>query len=204
MPRVLDWIDPGNAGGSVLIPDAPASHPVDFICRFCGLSFSTGLNRTNHVHEHHPLIQPTMTFNDVPVTSRTVVRRTLSASGVAFESCTDIVLTVNGAREKKVTSKLAAAVLSRREPAYISLLLRNAQAETTYEIRIAIPREEDLDKVDDSFRSYLAHGDVTLGLARKLALQLRRVCDLLACGDTRYGSRSAAGGKVRGDGPGAR
>ena len=43
-----------------------------------------------------------------------------------------------------------------------------------------------------------------LGLARKLALQLRRVCDLLACGDTRYGSRSAAGGKVRGDGPGAR
>ena len=162
MPRVLDWIDPGNAGGSVLIPDAPASHPVDFICRLCGLSFSTELNRTNHVHEYHPLIQPTMTFNEVPVTRRTVVRRTLSAGRVAFESCTDIVLTVNGGREKNVTSQVAAAVLSRREPAYISLLLRNAQAETQYEIRIAIPREEDLDKVDDSFRSYLAHDDVTL------------------------------------------
>src|SRR5262245_4151976 len=107
MPKVLDWIDPGNAGGSVRVPDAPRGEPTPFLCRFCGVPFDTELDRVNHVHEKHPLLQPVLLLNGIPAAQRMAIRRPLSPVDVAFEECADIVLALDGHKGSQVTPQAA-------------------------------------------------------------------------------------------------
>ena len=60
MANITDAVDPGNAGGSVLIPEIPTepNRPITFKCDKCGEIFANREARRQHVFDQHPFKRP--------------------------------------------------------------------------------------------------------------------------------------------------
>ena len=162
MPIVLDWIDPGNAGGSVRVPDAPRSGPVHFICPVCLATFDRELERIDHVNDRHPIQLPFLRVNGEAAAGVCAIRRPIAASAMEFCACDEVFVSVNGAPFERMTPDRASRLLAGRSSGQVVLRLANRHAETIQEIRIRIPTVAELDRVDTAFVRWLAQNDVTL------------------------------------------
>jgi len=160
LPILLDFIDPGNSGGSVRVPDAPRVVPLSFLCPYCPLQFETEIGRANHVNEQHPVRHPVLLVEGQPVPSAHFVRRRIGASEFAVHDCDDIYLSIDGGASRKVGLIRLGHILTGLTQAFVVLRLVNSQAETMHEISVRIPDESELGRVDQLFSDHLAKDDV--------------------------------------------
>lgn len=72
MAKITDAVDPGNAGGSVLIPEIPTepNRPVTFMCDKCGEIFVDPEARRQHVFDQHPFKRPQLLIGSRMVKER--------------------------------------------------------------------------------------------------------------------------------------
>ena len=175
MPVLLDWIDPGNAGGSVQIPQSPdwRPTPIFYRCPYCNRHEVSEAGLQNHVVTSHPIERPTLLLRGVAAESQIRLRRLVTASDFHTLHCGSASLSINGRPSKTFDAKKLSDVLSKQIDCEISIQLhgqgRSAAASSTYEIHIVVPDETHLDKADRLFLADLAKNDVGLRDVEKFA-----------------------------------
>jgi hypothetical protein len=149
----LEHIDPGNSGGSVLIPET--SHrleftPVVYTCLLCDAVFSNSESRQAHRIAEHPIKRPLLLIDGQPLRKDNIVVRTK----IAPESIEFIdVDTVHINKKLIEDHQQAIQYLCESTPAIFQLRLANQTypVEYSWDINIADPNE--LDDVDELFYS---------------------------------------------------
>lgn len=150
MAGYLDFIDPGNSGGSIQIPEVPRT-PLprqSYICTKCGKSFNTDENRRAHIFDKHPFHRPALLLDgDEPVGPRAIVRRPLNASAIAANDYSTILL--DG---KSVSAPDLAAVLARERQGYHVITLQGQGKPVEYRLDFDIADPRELDQIDTLFQ----------------------------------------------------
>lgn len=156
MAGYLDFIDPGNSGGSIQIPEmerTPLRKPV-YVCTKCGNSFNSDENRRAHIFEKHPFHRPALLLDgDEPVGPRATLRQPLSAGDIAANDFRSILL--DG---KSVSASYLADVLARERQGYHMVVLEGQGRPVEYRLDFDIADPKDLDQVDNVFRGLVKGG----------------------------------------------
>jgi hypothetical protein len=100
------------------------------------------------------------------------VRQVVTTKAVTTRNCASRRISVNGAPFKEVSDAGLAAALAGGGERHVRVELINQGAVETYEIKISVPDENDLDVIDNAFRTQLAYSDVRMN-------DVRRFCDEL-------------------------
>jgi len=157
----LDFIDPGNAGGSVVIPEIKwsPSPPTIYTCRFCSATFLNYDELFEHRFENHPFLRPALIFRGMEITTpRMVIAKPIVESDVVIAHTNT--LKING---KAVSEKGLIKELSCKTQGIVEIRLKNEGVESLYELEFDIPDQTDLNEVDRLFFALL--GTNTLDIA---------------------------------------
>ena len=149
MAKITDAVDPGNAGGSVLIPEIPTepNRPVTFKCDKCGEIFADREARRQHVFDQHPFKRPQMLIGSRMVKERgEVVASSFPLADWIIQQAERIVID-----QQNVTSKQACRRLSEFTSGFHDVTLTSADYSVTYHIEFDIPTETQLATVERAF-----------------------------------------------------
>ena len=89
MTHSFDHIDPGNAGGSIIIPTLPAVvfDDIEWACDQCSEMFADREALRQHKLAAHPLKRPSMHIEGLPARTRAYrINRLLTAKSFSFEN----------------------------------------------------------------------------------------------------------------------
>jgi hypothetical protein len=147
----LDHIDPGNAGGSVPIPDTrfvSDFKPVVHVCTLCGQTFKKLSAMQQHRIEEHPIKRPILLIDGQPLRRDYITVRTpIKPGSIEFKDVDEIF--VDG---KKIDDRgKLLEWLSRSTPIVLQLELVNQNYPVKYRWSIDISDPNDLDAVDAEF-----------------------------------------------------
>jgi hypothetical protein len=181
MPVLLDWIDPGNSGGSVLIPQSPRWRPTPtfYLCPYCVHRLASEAALQDHVASTHPIERPTLLLRGTAVESQLRLRRRVTHVDFQTLNCGFAFLRINGRAAQKLEPKKISQILAKQSDCEIALELhgegRSTEAVATYNVQIVVPAEKQLEQADRHFVSILAKDDVALRDVEKFA----KVCQPL-------------------------
>lgn len=147
----MSFIDPGNAGGSVIIPDSPRGRHHGDICPTCHEVFSSALELKNHVNSTHPLVRPRLVVDGQAMSRHWVVRKLPAQIDVRFERTDNAVIRIDGSPTRAVTQDGLRDALLERAEGHLDLQLSNQSFSTTYEIVIRIPAQTAVAAADRLF-----------------------------------------------------
>lgn len=150
----LNFIDPGNSGGSVVIPELPRfiPKPVVYECVICGASFDARDGLFQHRFEMHPFRRPSLLICGKEITSpRHVVVRPLRAEEVSFAHATK--LTLDGIA---TTPERLIEVLVTDRRTIRSVVLENEGVSSAFELQFDIPEPDHLYEVERLFFALFA------------------------------------------------
>ena len=158
----LDFIDPGNAGGSVKIPELPAFQlsPIIYQCTICPKNFKTRDELFQHRFENHPFLKPALFLRGVESTTpRIIISRLLMP----------LEITVANTDRFKINGKFfdeASFVdeLTSKKRGIVELALLNQGVETVYELEFDIVSISDLNEVDRLFFALLGSSVLDISL----------------------------------------
>ena len=117
MTRNFDHIDPGNSGGSTIIPELPhiAPEPKKWLCDKCDEEFLDREALRKHRLAQHPLKRPALFISGLPPrTAGYHVRSSLADTDLLFENTESI--SINGEAQvslEAASRKLAAIARGR-------------------------------------------------------------------------------------------
>lgn len=158
----LDHIDPGNAGGSVMIPE---SRPLDadaltprFICAQCSANFGSADALFSHRFSEHPLRRPVLILGGREVLTPThVVRESLDAFSIAVHNTSRCWLNGKTFRSDELPEAVAAL-----KSGFTAIRLQSPDGyvNADYELRVDIPKEQDVDEVETRFLELTKEGDL--------------------------------------------
>ncbi|MEA3250574.1 MAG: C2H2-type zinc finger protein [Pseudomonadota bacterium] len=155
MAKITDAVDPGNAGGSVLIPEIPTlpNRPVTFQCDKCGEVFTDREARRQHVFDHHPFKRPQLLVGSRMVKERGEVMASqfLPADWV-IQQAERIVI-----NQQDVSSQEASRQLSKIISGFHEVTLTSADYSVTYQIEFDIPTETQLLAVEKTFNMLIVN-----------------------------------------------
>lgn len=159
----LDFIDPGNSGGSVPTPSSPWDRlpppaPVVYRCVVCNAAFPDPDRLFEHRFTAHPYKRPALILGGRELTSpREVVVRPLTAADIVLAN-TDLCF-FDGA---SVKPEHLAALLSNQRDGLHTVVLNKLGIETSYEIAFEIAAPIELDEVDRLFLSIVGAETLTV------------------------------------------
>ena len=159
----LDFIDPGNSGGSVPAPPSPWERlsppaPVVYRCIICNATFLDPDRLFEHRFTAHPYKRPALILGGRELTSpREVVVRPLTAADIVLAN-TDLCF-FDGATVKP---EHLATMLSNQRDGLHTVVLNKLGIETPYEIAFEIAAPTELAEVDRLFLSIVGAETLTL------------------------------------------
>jgi hypothetical protein len=154
----LAFIDPGNSGGSVVIPEFPRFilKPVVYECVICGAPFGDRDGLFQHRFETHPFRRPSLLVCGKEITSpRHIVVRPLRAEDISLAYTTK--LTLDGIA---TTPERLIEVLGTDRRTIRSVVLENEGVSTAFELQFDIPEHDHLCEVERLFFALFAKATV--------------------------------------------
>ncbi|HMS72467.1 MAG TPA: hypothetical protein PKB03_05485, partial [Baekduia sp.] len=151
---------------------APLVRHVTLPCPFCDRTFvsedasEAALSVARHVAREHPLLRPVLIIGDRILATTAVITRRPSQTDVVIENATTIKVAVDGGPERSVPAEEAARIVGARPKQMLHLHLVNERAQDAtataieYRVRVDVPDESELDRVDEAFLHHLARDDV--------------------------------------------
>jgi len=158
----LDFIDPGNAGGSVRIPEPPVFHPKDIIyqCSICPKSFITRDKLFQHRFENHPFLKPALFIRGVESTTpRVIISRHLTPVEISVANTDQFKINEMFFGETSFVDKLTSI-----KQGIVEVTLLNDGVETAYELEFDIVSNADLQEVDRLFFALLGNSVLDISL----------------------------------------
>lgn len=160
----LEHIDPGNAGGSVVIPESPDYVPParvpTFVCAQCKQRFYSADELIDHRFAQHPLRRPVLILDGHELLTPThLVRRRLAPDGIALSNVSRCWL--NGV---SVDPADLSVRLLEFGNTLVSIRLESGDGpvESVYEIDISIPEPEHVAEVEKRFGELAAMGELDM------------------------------------------
>ncbi|GAA3893122.1 hypothetical protein GCM10022228_00250 [Halomonas cibimaris] len=155
MAKITDAVDPGNAGGSVLIPEIPTepNQPVTFRCDKCGEVFADREARRQHVFDQHPFKRPQLLVGSRTVKDRgEVVASRFPQEDWVTQQAERIMIDL-----QEVTTRQACKRLSEITSGFHEVTLASADYSVTYHIEFDIPTEAQLATVERAFNTLIVN-----------------------------------------------
>jgi hypothetical protein len=154
------FIDPGNSGGSVIIPDfmeGYESKPIVYYCGQCSAQFDDRNTLILHEWEAHPTKQPLMFLDNEELTSTRFFCRDKNYLGKLICSNYDSMI-VNGER---VILEEFNSVLKQSGDMFYNILLTNKKVSKTFELDVKIAEASELKAIDECFMDYFSKRSFT-------------------------------------------
>lgn len=167
MPWYLSFIDPGNAGGSVSIPESPpvVLQPIVYECPRCSVRFDSVQARREHFFTAHPYRKPELLLRGQPLSnSGTVIHAPVHASDWLLGSCQWGVL--NG--QAMALDELFQTLAHCRQGFHV-LELGNQDATERFELRFCIPELQELRRLEDVFSTLFIDNELNVDDVRRFA-----------------------------------
>lgn len=147
----LSHIDPGNSGGSVLIPESMFEEipvkTVEYRCPYCSESFVSQELMRSHRTESHPLRRPYLLINGKPCRQEETIHRHIEAGSLSFEDALSVSLDgVPCESTQLLEQKLLAKQTGRRK-----IELSYQTYSTTVDLIFDIISHDDLVAVEECF-----------------------------------------------------
>lgn len=155
----LDFIDPGNSGGSVPAPESPwvgiQPKPITYRCKVCGELFENPDALFDHRFAQHPFKRPALFLAGHEITTpRQLITRQLHQKAISVLNADTCLFDGQGVDIAKLPEHLAKLKGGLHE-----LVLAKHGIETRYEFDFVIADERDINEVDKLFFA-LAGGEV--------------------------------------------
>lgn len=161
----LDFIDPGNSGGSVPTPSSPWERlpppvPVVYRCAVCAATFDDADQLFEHRFGEHPYTRPTLILSGREITSpREIVTRPLSESQITVAN-TDLCVF----DDQPVPAEKLPKLLAQERTGLHTIVLDRLGIKTRYEIVFEIADTKELAEVERLFLAIV--GSETLSVDR--------------------------------------
>jgi len=158
----LDFIDPGNAGGSVRIPEPPVFQlkPIIYQCSICPKRFTTRDELFHHRFENHPFFKPALFIRGVESTTpRIIISRHLIGVEVSVAHTDQFKINGSFLDEASFIDKLTS-----KKQGIVEIALLNRGVETVYELEFDIVSNADLKEVDRLFFVLLGNSVLNISL----------------------------------------
>lgn len=172
MPFIIYQHDPAHTVGSTDVQGRTIVLRQKYICRVCSREFDDQASLVDHHHIAHPIRHPVLLLHANPVPLQFTLRQRVDAKSVVTRNCTARRISVNGAPLRDVSDGGLANALAGGGERHVRVELINQGAVETYEIRILVPDEEDLDVIDMAFQAQLAYSDVRMNDVRRFSDEL--------------------------------
>lgn len=167
MAWYLSFIDPGNAGGSVSIPESPpvVLLPIVYECPRCSAHFDSVQARRDHFFTAHPYRKPELLLRGQPLgNSETVIHAPVQAKDWLLGSCHRISL--NG---RMMASDELFQTLAECRQGFHVLELSNQDAIERFELRFSIPELTELQRLEDIFSTLFLDNELSVDDVRRFA-----------------------------------
>lgn len=161
--RYHDYIDPGQGGASLIIPDTPAYDPrayQHFPCRKCQAEFSSYETWFQHRFEAHPFNRPVLFIGVREITTpRLIITSQLTKDQVRIENTSNYMVDGRFVDKAQLVEVL---VTSKKQFLNIILIGDESDLQSRYEISIEIPSHNDLEQVEAEFQRSFRGGVVSV------------------------------------------
>lgn len=165
MTWYLSFIDPGNAGGSVSIPESPpvVLQPIVYECPRCPALFDGVQARRDHFFTAHPYCKPELLLRGKLLgNSETVIHTPVQAANWLLGSCDWVSL--NGRR--MAPDELFQRLAELRQGFHF-LDLGNKDATERFELRFCIPELAELQRLEDIFSTLFLDNELNVDDVRR-------------------------------------
>ncbi len=147
----LDFIDPGNSGGSVPPTDSPfqglTPRVITYSCTICGCQFDTPDAQFEHRFENHPSRRPALLLKGIEIiTPHQLVGSQLSDGDVVFGHVTKCHL-----NNRSITKDELVKYLVEKKCGLCTIHLENEGIKTSYQLDFDVPDEDELKEVERIF-----------------------------------------------------
>ncbi|WP_036991333.1 hypothetical protein [Metapseudomonas furukawaii] len=167
MAWYLSFIDPGNAGGSVIIPESPPAvlQPIVYECPRCSAHFDSAQARRDHFFTVHPYRKPELLLHGQLLgNSETVIHEPVQATDWLLGSCHRASL--NG--RMMAPDELFQALAECRQGFHV-LELSNQDSTERFELRFCIPELAELQRLEDIFNTLFLDNELSVDDVRRFA-----------------------------------
>ena len=147
---MLDTIDPGNSGGSVIIPELPkfTVAPTRYPCPVCGKIFEDREPLRKHRIETHPIERPYLTFANVPVhLDSYIITQRITSLDVRIDHVEQVL--IDGVIFQSIDA--ASAAICEKQQGRTRIELINQGYSAQYELQFDIITDEVAAQVEDAF-----------------------------------------------------
>ncbi|MFJ4433355.1 hypothetical protein ACIPZG_20560 [Pseudomonas sp. NPDC089395] len=167
MAWYLNFIDPGNAGGSVSIPESPpvVLQPIVYECPRCSAQFGSVQARRDHFFTAHPYRKPELLLRGQLLgNSETVIHAPVQATDWLLGSCHRV--SMNG--RMMAPDELFQTLAECRQGFHV-LELSNQDANERFELRFCIPELVELQRLEDVFNTLFLDNELSVDDVRRFA-----------------------------------
>lgn len=162
MAFLLYGCDPAHAVGSTDGPDIVTEFRRSYPCPDCRAEFEREVDLGEHLTLEHPILQPHLLVAGTRVPAQWTIRQPVDASAVHVMNATEIWLSIDGGSLRQISPETFRQVLTQTRDGVLELHLRSSRASQRYDVRILVPEDEDLRRVEKEFGAHLARTDVTI------------------------------------------
>jgi hypothetical protein len=178
----LDYIDPGNSGGSVPTRESPflgiGVSVITYSCSICGGLFDSRDDLFEHRFQNHPFKRPSLLLGGKEITSpRQLVARQLNSSEIEFANVNRFFVDGDPVQRGELVDKLAG-----RKYGLCNVILENDGVKSTYQLDFDVPDSADMERVEQVFFEVfgsgildLTHIDLFIDMTEKLKTTTRYV-----------------------------
>lgn len=155
MAKITDAIDPGNAGGSVLIPAIPTTpnRPITFNCDRCGKTFLDREKRRQHIFDRHPFKRAQLMVDSRAINERgQVITSSFPPEDWVIQQAECIEVD-----QREMNDYEARHLLSQFTAGFHEVKLTCAATSIVYNIEFDIPTEAELAAVEKSFNTLIVN-----------------------------------------------
>lgn len=167
MAWYLSFIDPGNAGGSVIIPESPPVmlQPIVYECPRCSAHFDSAQSRRDHFFTAHPYRKPELLLRGQLLgNSETVIHAPVHATDWLLGSCHRVSL--NG--RVMAPDELFQTLAECRQGFHV-LELGNQDGTERFELRFCVPELAELQRLEDIFNTLFLDNELSVDDVRRFA-----------------------------------
>lgn len=145
----LDHIDPGNAVGSVIIPDRPAVREIKgkkIECPECEKKFKNVDELENHFRDAHPILEPYLIFKGQNIRKILRVRERIGKDEIKILNAEKILI-----NNEHVTEKELKEIICSDLDGIFTLKIINKEVISSLRIEINIANKKILEEIDEKF-----------------------------------------------------
>ena len=167
MPFLVYPCDPAHAVGSTDGPVIAREFRRSHHCPECPAEFSSEVDLGDHLTTEHPIPQPHLLLGGTRVPGNWVIRQPLNSAALQIMNATETDVGIDGAPLRSTSAAALRQILEGTRVAVLELHLRTRSAFRRYDIRILVPEEEELGRLEKEFMTRLARDDVTVSDVRR-------------------------------------